>query len=367
MIKIAIVGCGQIADAHIQEARRVDGVEIVAVCDLNRHMAKQASLRFNIAGCFTDVSAMLREAKPDITHITTPPASHLPIAKTILENGTHIYIEKPFTIDLPQAEEIATLAEQAGKLVCVGHNYSFDPSYQRLLQLHQKGKLGEIAHLESAMGYNLKGPFGSISMGDPHHWLHKLPGGVAQNNISHPISLILGLMPGENIQVKAFGYRFRDEQYHDIRDSLFDEIRAILVSGRTTANLLFSCRARPVQTYIAAYGTRCAAIASLDSRTLRITSGANMPGPFAKVQWAAHDAKESTRELYYHCKNMLFAKLHYFEGMRELFRQFYGAVEGKQAMPIPMSEALRVTAVMDAIIHECKTNGVVSCEGKGAL
>jgi len=361
-MKIAIIGCGQIADAHIQEASKIPCVEIVAVCDLNQFMAKQAAIRFNISGCYTDIHSMLKETKPNVVHITTPPASHLPIAKICLENGTHVYMEKPFTVNFPEAEELVKIAEKAGRLVCAGHNYVFDSSHQRLISMYRGGQLGEISHLDTAMGYNLKGPFGSIFMGDPHHWLHKLPGGVAQNNISHPISLLLGLMPKADIKVKAVGYRFRDELYHDSRDLFFDEVRAMLVSGTVTANLVFSCRSRPIQTFIHAYGTRCAAVASLDSRTLRTTAGSNMPGPFAKVQWAARDAKEAWREMYYNCKQLLTAKLHYFEGMKELFRQFYAAVEGQQKMPIPMTEALRVTAVMDAIISECKAN-----DDKGSL
>ena len=81
-----------------------------------------------------------------------------------------------------------------------------------------------------------------------------------------------------------------------------------------------------------------------------------MPGPFAKVQWAAQDAREARRELFRNIKNLLKARLHYFAGMESLLRQFYGAIEGKQNMPVAMSEALRVTAVIDAIIHECKAN-----------
>jgi predicted dehydrogenase len=356
-MKIAIIGCGQIADAHIQEVLKIGDAKVLAVCDLNRFMAKQAALRFTIPGCYTDVQAMLQEVKPDVVHITTPPASHLSLAKICLENGSHVYIEKPFALNLPEAEKIIELAEKTGRLVCAGHNTFFDPAYQRLLRMHTEKKLGEISHIDAAMGYNLKGPFGSIFMGDPQHWLHHIPGGVAQNNISHPISLILGLMPaGSNIQVKAFGYRFRDERYGDVRDALFDEVRAVLVAERITANLVFSCRSRPVQTFVHAYGTRCAAFVSLDARTLRFTPGAMMPGPFAKLQWAAQDAKEANREFLGNFKMLLGAHLHYFAGMGALFKQFYAAVRGQQEMPIPMAEALRVTAVMDAIIDECKAN-----------
>lgn len=355
-MKIAIIGCGQIADAHIQEAFKIADVKVVAVCDSNRFMAKQAAVRFSIPGWYTDVRSMLQEAAPDVVHVTTPPASHLPLAKLCLENGAHVYIEKPFTRNLPEAEELIDLAEKAGRLVCAGHNAVFDPAYQRLLDMHKQGELGEIAHIDSAMGYNLKGPFGSIFMGDPQHWLHQLPGGVAQNNISHPISLILGLMPAGEVQVKAWGFRFRAERYQDVRDVLFDEVRAVLVAGKVNANLVFSCRTRPVQTFVQAYGTRCAAIASLEARTVRNTLGAMMPGPFAKVQWAARDAKEAHREFWDNVKKILGARLHYFAGLEALFRQFYAAIEGKRDMPIPMAEALRVTSVMDAIIDECKAN-----------
>ena len=355
-MKITIIGCGQIADAHIQESSKIANVQVLAVCDSNRFMAKQAALRFAIPGCYTDVRAMLQEVKPDIVHITTPPASHLPLAKICLESGAHLYIEKPFTLNLAEAEELINLAETTGRLVCAGHNYTFDPAYQRLLGMHNEGKLGDISHVDATMGYNLKGPFGSIFMGDPQHWLHRLPGGIAQNNISHPISLILGLMPTGNVQVKAFGFRFKGERYKDARDALFDEVRAFLVAGHVTANLVFSCRSRPVQTFVHAYGTRCAANASLEARTVRITQGARLPGPFAKVQWAAQDAREASREFFWNFLRLLGARLHYFAGMETLFRQFYAAVEGKHEMPIPMSEALRVTAVMDAIINECKAN-----------
>ncbi|WP_167505895.1 Gfo/Idh/MocA family protein [Desulfosediminicola flagellatus] len=357
-MKVAIIGCGQIADAHVQEAQKIPNVSVVAVCDLNKYLAKQLSLRFGIQGCYTEVQHMLQDAQPDVVHITTPPGSHFLLAKLCLENGAHVYIEKPFTINVNEAEEIVEIAHNEGRLVCVGHNSVYDPAYQRLLKMSNDGQLGKVTHLEATMGYNLDGPFGAVFMGDPSHWLHSLPGGLAQNNISHPISLILGMMPGNNICVKAYGYRFRPQRFHDYRDRFFDEIRAVLVSGDITANLVFTCRSRPVQTFIRAYGSKASVTASTDSRTLRLTCGANMPGPFAKVQWAARDAKEAMRELYFNIKGLAFARLHYFQGLGDLFSQFYEAIEGRQEMPIPMGEAVRVTRVMDAIIHECEINDI---------
>jgi len=355
-MKIAIVGCGQIADAHIQEVQKIPNAVVVGVCDLSIHLARQAALRYQVQGCYTDIKLMLKEVQPDVVHITTPPASHAPLAKIVLSYGSHIYMEKPFTVNLSEAQDIVAMATATGKLICAGHNYMYDPAYLRLLAACREKKLGDIVHLISVMGYNLFGPFGSVSMGDPLHWLHRLPGGLAQNNISHPISLILGLMPGDTIAVSARGYRLRKERFQDIRDNFFDEIRANLSTDSTTAHLVFTSKVRPVQTCVTVYGAQGAACASLDSRTLRYIKGSNLPGPFAKVQWSYLDAKEAVREFMGNVGNMAKARLHYFSGMHELFTQFYAAIEGRQKMPIQMSEALRVTAVMDDIVRECKKN-----------
>ena len=64
-MRVAIVGCGQIADAHVHEIRRVPGATVEAVCDANPHMAEQASTRFGVPGVYTDLHRMLAEVKPD--------------------------------------------------------------------------------------------------------------------------------------------------------------------------------------------------------------------------------------------------------------------------------------------------------------
>ena len=81
MLKTAIVGCGKIADSHAAALKRIEGCEIVAVCDREELMARQLRERFAVPASFADVSALLRTARPDVVHITTPPQSHFAIAK----------------------------------------------------------------------------------------------------------------------------------------------------------------------------------------------------------------------------------------------------------------------------------------------
>ena len=72
MLKVAIVGCGKIADAHALQLQRIKGCEIVGVCDREPLMAQQLYDRFPVKKCFTDLSKLLSEGRPDVVHITTP-------------------------------------------------------------------------------------------------------------------------------------------------------------------------------------------------------------------------------------------------------------------------------------------------------
>src|SRR5438132_3297574 len=79
MLRIAIVGCGKIADQHVQAIRRIPDCIIVGLCDREPLMAKQLGERFGICDCFSDLTEMLRAVSPDVVHITTPPQNHYPL------------------------------------------------------------------------------------------------------------------------------------------------------------------------------------------------------------------------------------------------------------------------------------------------
>lgn len=72
MLKVAIVGCGQIAESHVQELRKVGCAQVVAVCDIEGLMAEQLAERYDIPKYFDDFNRLLSETKPDVIHITTP-------------------------------------------------------------------------------------------------------------------------------------------------------------------------------------------------------------------------------------------------------------------------------------------------------
>ena len=159
MLKIAIIGCGNIADSHASQIQRIEGSEIVAACDKETLMAKQLCDRFSIKEYFSDVDVMLREAKPDVVHITTPPQSHHLLAKRCLEHGCHVYLEKPFTVHAWEAVELVEIAERNGVMLTPGHDAQFSPASIRLRELVKGGYLGgSPVHLECTWCYSLADP-----------------------------------------------------------------------------------------------------------------------------------------------------------------------------------------------------------------
>src|SRR5512134_2984464 len=114
MVRVAIVGCGKIADQHVQAIHRIPGSTVAAVCDSEPLMARQLAERFAIPGCFGDVGEMLQRTRPDVVHVTTPPQSHYELGRRCLEAGSNVFLEKPFTVTAAEAEELIALARNRG-------------------------------------------------------------------------------------------------------------------------------------------------------------------------------------------------------------------------------------------------------------
>src|SRR5258705_219702 len=156
MIKVAIVGCGKIADSHAAQITRIKGCEIVGVCDREPLMARQLYERFPIKQHFCDVAELINKAAPDVVHITTPPQSHFEIAKFCLERGAHVYVEKPFTVNEQEAQTLIALGNERNLKITVGHDDQFRHAARRMRTLVQSGYLGDgSVHMESYYCYEL--------------------------------------------------------------------------------------------------------------------------------------------------------------------------------------------------------------------
>src|SRR5215831_18245508 len=192
MLKVAIIGCGKIADSHLEQLARIPNCRVVAACDREPLMARQLAERFRIPQHFSDVKEMLKVAAPDIVHVTTPPESHFPLAKICLQAGSHVYVEKPFTLNAAEAEELIRVAENKGRKITVGHDLQFTHAARRMRNLVGEGFLGgSPVHMESYYCYDLgDAKYARALLANKQHWVRKLPGQLLHNVISHGIARI---------------------------------------------------------------------------------------------------------------------------------------------------------------------------------
>lgn len=356
-LKIALVGCGQIADAHLQEVRKIPTAEAVAVCDRHNDLARQAAARFDVPGIYDDFGKMLEEARPDVVHVATPPQSHAPLALQSLAAGAHVYVEKPFTLDVAECDRVLDAARAAGRLVCVGHDHLYDPIWEEAHQIHQAGRLGRVVHVDAVQGYDLSGPFGKVFVSDRDHWVHRLPGGLFHNVVSHPVYKITEFLADDEPQVCATW--FGTGSNIDIPT----ELRVMMLGARTTATILFSSEIRPVQKVTRIYGTRESIEVDLDGRTIRTFRSLKMPGPFAKIEAPYRQMREAGRTWRRSLWKFARGRIHYFAGMNKLFTLFYDSILNGTPPPIPPQDIRRVTAIMDDIFRRCASGGIAAPAG----
>lgn len=192
MLRVAIIGCGKIADSHASQILRIEGCELVSVCDTEPLMARQLCERFAVKQYFSDLTELLTKSRPDVVHITTPPTSHFEIAKLCLDWGCHVYVEKPFTAYKDEARQLIAFANERGRKITVGHDDQFSHVARRMRTLVQGGFLGGgPVHMESYYGYELGGAaYAGALLGDRRHWVRRLPGKLLHNVISHGIARI---------------------------------------------------------------------------------------------------------------------------------------------------------------------------------
>jgi predicted dehydrogenase len=361
MMKVAIVGCGKIADQHAEQIVHIPGCEIVGVCDCEELMARQLQERMNLPACFTDVRDLVNQARPDVVHITTPPQTHYAIGRFCLESGCHIYMEKPFTINSEEAEQLIRLAQRKNLKLTVGHNAQFSHAANRMRKLVGEGYLGgSPLHLESYYCYDLgDAGYAKALLGDSYHWVRNLPGGLLQNTISHGISKIAEFLREDAPEVIAYG--FTSSLLKSIGEtSIVDELRVIVRDGAATAYFTFSTQMRPPLHMLRLYGPKNGLIVDENQQTVIKVRGLRYKSYLEQFLPPWGYAKQWVGNALGNMKRFARADFQTEYGMRFLIRAFYRSITENGPVPIPYHEILRTARIMDEIFSQLRWTQNVS-------
>lgn len=354
MLRVAIVGCGKIADSHAIQLQRIKECKIVGVCDSEILMARQLSERFNIGRSYDDLNSLLKETCPDVVHITTPPQSHLEIGLMCLENGCHIYVEKPFTLNTFDAEILLKTADQKGCKITVGHDAQFSEVACRLRKLVKIGYIGDKPlHLESVWCYDLSDvTYAKSLLNDKAHWTRKLPGGLLHNIISHGIAKIAEFFTSD--EPKVFAYGFVSPYLRDLGEEyIVDELRVILHEEMgTTAFFTFSSQMQPSLHNFTIYGSKNGLQIDEDQRTLIELKGKRYKSYAEHFVPPLIFAKQYYSNFVHNVKRFLAMDFHMDYGKKLLIESFYKSISNGTPVPIPYREILLTSKIMDSIFDQ---------------
>jgi predicted dehydrogenase len=356
MLRVAIVGCGKIADSHAAQIQRIAGCEIVGVCDREPLMARQLYERFPIKAYFTDLAELLNASKPDVVHIATPPESHFSLAKYCLESGCHVYVEKPFTLYAQEAERLIAIANERALKITAGHDDQFSHVSRRMRTQVQSGFLGGgPVHMESYYCYELGASgYARALLGDKKHWVRRLPGKLLQNIISHGIARIAEFLPTESPNVIAYGFTSPHLKGRG-ETEIIDELR-VIISGddRTTAYFTFSSQMRPALHQFRIYGTKNGLLLDQDQETLIKLRGTKYKSYVEKFVPPVEFAGQYLGNMKMNVGKFLARDFHMKSGMKYLIESFYRSIVEKTQVPIPYREILLTTRIMEAIFLQLK-------------
>jgi predicted dehydrogenase len=352
MLKIAIVGCGKVADQHVQAIQRISDCVIVSLCDRELLMAKQLGERIKLTACFSDLQEMLRTTRPDVVHITTPPQSHFLLASQCLEFGSHIYLEKPFTITASEAKSLIDFAESWGLKITVGHNYLFTLEMLEMRRLIKAGFLGgRPIHLESYWSYDLGDrSYVAPMLGDRNHWVRQLPGQLFHNIISHGIAKLTEFLDSD-VEIAATAHQ--SEQLRSLgAQEVMDELR-VLIRDKcgTTAVFCFSTQVKGLN-QLRAYGPAGSITADIITGSLVRNPSRSYKSYLTYFIPPLKSAREQFRNAAHNVANFMRRRLYQDFGMKELVERFYDSIRLGQSVPIPYREIILTAKIMDEIFAQ---------------
>jgi predicted dehydrogenase len=148
-IRVGAIGYGYWGPNVVRNLHSVENCRVMAICDKNQAALRRAHRTYSNVELTTDLIKVLTSPEIDAVAVITPVWTHFELAKCALENGKHVFVEKPFTSTTQQAEELIELAERKRLKIMVDHTFLFTGSVRKIRQLVDDGTLGRLYYFDS--------------------------------------------------------------------------------------------------------------------------------------------------------------------------------------------------------------------------
>ena len=148
-MRIGVIGYGYWGPNIVRNFHSQDNCEVIMVADRNPKCESRLKKTFPGVGFTTDENQILTSSDIDIVAVVTPVWTHFELAKKALENGKHVFVEKPFTYSVAQGEELVELAARKNLKIMVDHTFLFTGAVRKIKELVDKKELGDLYYYDS--------------------------------------------------------------------------------------------------------------------------------------------------------------------------------------------------------------------------
>lgn len=348
-MRVGIIGCGRVAQAHVPHLLRLEGVEIVGVCDTDEERARKIAHRFGVRHAYRDVSSILRESRPDVVHILTPPQSHKNISIQAMEAGCHVLVEKPMALNAEEADEMIAASRRHGVTLCVCHNQLYDPVVTRARDLVAQGTVGKVVAVEVFWG-TLHSRL--IREYRNAQWLYDLPGGIFHEIGPHIVYLQMQFLKNMEV-VSAIAKSMGNILPVD------DELRVLFDGESSLGSLSFSVNTKPFLKYLSIYGTDTTIQINLTNSTL-VTFTNNPRRGSRNIE---HGLQLLSQTVTQSIRNRQGQRV---PPHRVLIEKFYESLIEGTAPPVSAEDGRAVVAVLDQIWAELDRTASAPRDGNGS-
>jgi predicted dehydrogenase len=149
MVNIGIIGYGYWGPNLVRNFAELSGARVAAVSDLDPVKLALVQKRFPAVAVTTDYTALLRDPQIEAIAIATPVHTHFELALAALRAGKHVWVEKPMTETVQQAQQLVDEAQKRGLVLLVDHTFLYTGSVIKMAELIKSGELGRIYYYDS--------------------------------------------------------------------------------------------------------------------------------------------------------------------------------------------------------------------------
>ncbi len=346
-LRFGFIGAGAISHSSADSVHRHPNAKVIAAQDMHPGRLKELCEAKNIPKSYPKAEDLFADPEVDAVYIAVPNKFHVPLTLQALAAGKHVLLEKPFAMNLAEAEKAAAAAKAAGKILTLGMNQRFTDRTQLFRTLVQEGTFGEIYHAKAYWFRRAGIPKLGTWFGD-----RELAGGGCLYDIGvHLLDLCLYII-GNFEPVSVFGSTYtkfgnrglgeggwgksdKAEKFtFNVEDFASGQIR--FANGSTVSlDVSWAChRAEENKTDVEIYGTEAGG-AALSGKIYR-----QLPeGNFATIDAPSRDL---------------------IHPHKDRFHNFINHLEGKESLCVTLEQALIVQKILDALAESSITGKSVS-------